>query len=108
MRIKKNKGSYSASGIIKRDSNQDKSYNGSPTSSSKQRKKNKKKWCKGKVGKKHDLEWRLSRFHQQRYGVPGYVNSVREAVCKNCEKALVSWVTNWELWKLDPNELYNK
>jgi hypothetical protein len=103
VRIKKDKQSWAAGGIIKRDANQDKSFDGSTGTP---KKKNKKKWCKGQVGKKHDLEWRPSRFHEQRW--PDRVNNTKEAVCKRCSKILRGWVTDWELWKQDPNDLYNK
>lgn len=82
MRLKEDKTSWRAGGIIKRDNNQDKSVDG--PCKPKGKKKDTKTWCRGKVGKKHKLGWRVcKRFshHVWREKTP-----VMEMACETCDK----------------------
>ncbi len=54
-RIRKDKTSWKASSVIKRDFQH--SHNGPNEMPPPRRKKNKRKWCKGKKGVKHDYQW---------------------------------------------------
>jgi len=118
MRIKKDKTTWRASGIIKRDSAQDKSFDGVEGQNPNRKKRfSKKKWCKGKEGKKHDLAWTeesklgvYMKFVRQTWGKQvNFVNvESKDVICKNCGKILEFLIRNRKLWKLDPNELYNK
>ena len=97
MRIKKDKTNYRASGIIHRDNRHDKSVDGSSRPAAK--KKNTKKWCKGREGRCHTLEWKESKFSvgfRQRFPNVG----VRmEIVCSRCHKILEwdrePWPLKW-------------
>ena len=57
MRIKENSDSWRASGILKRDFKNDHS---DPIARFHSRK-NTLKWCRGKVGVKHDVVWRIEK-----------------------------------------------
>lgn len=60
MRLKKDHNSYRASGIIKRDFKHDESQ---PIRENFHKKKNTRRWCKGKVGIEHDykkaIKWQI-------------------------------------------------
>ena len=105
MRLKEDSNSWRASGIKRKDFRNDKSFDGV---TGRRKKKNTKKWCKGKVGKKHDLEWRWSKWDINFSQRIGKQPSVKEAFCRNCEKIVEAYNKNWHDWRKDPNELYNK
>ena len=91
-RIKKDKSSYNAGGVLHRDNRHDKSFDG-PTGQSK--KKNTKKWCKGKVGRARILEWKESKWSvsfRSRHPNSGARMAI---VCTWCEKILEY---DWDTW----------
>lgn len=108
-RIKKDKDSWHASGIVVRDKKHDKSFDGHEgRRPNKKKKKNTKKWCKGIEGRKHILVWEVSKWERgfcHRFNKPV---RYKQAVCNICHKVIKGWVGNQKLWKQDPNELYNK
>lgn len=57
MRIKKDSDSWTAGGVINRDTRHDKSAVPEQPKH-KPKRKDTKKWCRGRVGKEHKLEWK--------------------------------------------------
>lgn len=112
---KKDKDSLKADNTAKRDELHDKSFDGKEGQNpSRKKRANKKRWCKGREGKKHDLIWsdaildaRL-KFIKQHWGRKVNFDNVesKDVVCKNCGKVLEFSVHDRNLWKLDPNILY--
>lgn len=84
MRIKKDKTSWHAGGVIARDARHEKSPDNTAKHLSK---KNTKRWCKGKVGREHQGEW--VRYYELKHdgGRMGKCNW-RIFVCKRCQKHL--------------------
>lgn len=87
MRIKKDDGSWHASGIKVRDARHDRS---SPESAKPRGKKDCKTWCRGKVGRAHEGEWMaLSEVHNHGYRTrSAFVDHSRVLVCKRCGRHL--------------------
>jgi hypothetical protein len=94
MRIRKDKTSWHARGVVKRDWKQDKSVDGPVRPVAK--KKDTKTWCRGKEGRRHEFEWQPTKWRYRQ---------ARDMVCKRCQIRPVT-SENWDDWKKDPNELY--
>ena len=84
-RIKKDKTSWHAGGVIHRDNRHDKSVDGTVGFS---KKKNTKKWCKGIVGRVHQLIWQESKYTRK----ISRNQPVMEVACENCGKV---FETDW-------------
>jgi len=86
MRLKEDNTSWKSGGIKHRDNRHDKSVEDVPKHKAK--KKNKKKWCKGKEGRKHVLIFQKSKYGSWR----PQNNPLMEVACGNCGKVLdVDW-----------------
>jgi len=79
MRIKENSDSWRASGILKRDFKHDHSEPIAKFRSSK----NTHKWCRGKVGVKHDVIWRVEK---------GFFGKYKTGKCLQCGRIMFSRV----------------
>jgi hypothetical protein len=79
VRLKEDSASWHASGLIVRDARHDGS---SPEVAPHRSKKDCKRWCRGKVGREHDGEWRPYKEDA------GYATNWRILVCKRCNKHL--------------------
>lgn len=84
MRLKEDKSSWKSTGIIKRDNRHDHSDSFSKTKS---KKKDTKRWCRGKVGVEHEL-LRTFQYMYWRNG-PKRMNYVK-CNCVNCGKEFFS------------------
>ena len=84
-RVKKDKTSWNAGGVIHRDNRHDHSVDGATGSA---KKKNTRKWCKGILGRHHVPIWSVSKHGRWRNPQA----PVMEVVCENCSKC---FETDW-------------
>jgi hypothetical protein len=84
-RIKKDKTSWHAGGVIHRDNRHDHSVDGSTGSA---KKKNTRKWCKGIPGRHHMPIWQESKYGRLRR----LHDLVMEVACETCGK---HFETDW-------------
>lgn len=86
MRVKKDSGSWHASGVINRDKRHDKSFDGATGKPKK--KKDTKRWCKGKEGRVHELEWREMKWSASTRSVLKKRSYTMEIVCTKCGRSV--------------------
>ena len=87
MKISRDDGSWHASGVLARDARHVKTEQ---QVAGHRAKKDTKRWCRGRVGKEHDLEWVNFWAHRQnREYQPGDGNWWM-SICKRCEKHIES------------------
>ena len=84
MRLKEDKSSWRASGLVVRDARADKTPERPRPRAAK---KDTKHWCKGKVGREHRGEWRWAKPYR-------FLRSWEKA-CAECDKRL-RWTTDWD------------
>lgn len=84
MRLKEDKSSWHASGLLVRDARADKTPDRSRPQPAK---KDTKQWCKGRVGRVHQVVWRRAKKYR-------FLTSWEKA-CLVCGKRL-HWTMNWD------------
>lgn len=90
--------------------------------SDKRRKKDKRKWCKGKVGREHNLAIRAESYLENMGATCGYKpyqiigndetkyhwSCIHEEYCTNCGKILASWLPEEKCPTLDSDSKHNE